>query len=121
MILRKELWHRGLRYRVNYKKIIGSPDIFFIKEKVAIFCDSEFWHGFNWEINKNLISSNKEYWIKKIEHNIKRDITVNKELRNEGCIVIRFWGKEIIDDVEGCADYIVETLNNKKTSVELRK
>ena len=47
LMLRKELWHRGLRYRKNYTKIIGKPDIVFISKKVAVFCDSEFWHGFD--------------------------------------------------------------------------
>lgn len=49
LLLRKELWNRGLRYRKNYRGLIGKPDIVFIGKKIAIFCDSEFWHGFDWE------------------------------------------------------------------------
>ena len=48
LMLRKELWSRGLRYRKNYTKIVGKSDIIFISKKVAFFCDSEFWHGYDW-------------------------------------------------------------------------
>lgn len=50
--LRKALWHKGYRYRKNYKALPGSPDIAITKYKIAIFCDSEFFHGYNWEIKK---------------------------------------------------------------------
>src|SRR6056297_76653 len=71
--LRKALWREGLRYRKHYSKIPGKPDIVFIGKKVAVFCDSEFWHGKNWEERKNDFKSNKEFWINKIERNIQRD------------------------------------------------
>ena len=70
ILLRKELWKRGLRYRKNTNKVFGHPDIAFIGKKIAVFCDSEFWHGFNWEDKKKEIKSNKEFWIKKIERNM---------------------------------------------------
>ena len=57
-MLRKELWQRGLRYRKNAKGIFGKPDIAFIGKKIAVFCDSEFWHGYDWEVRKNDIKSN---------------------------------------------------------------
>ena len=69
MLLRKELWNRGLRYRKNVTNVFGKPDIVFKGKKVAVFCDSEFWHGYNWKENKKLIHSNKDFWIKKIERN----------------------------------------------------
>ena len=53
--LRKELWARGLRYRKNAKNVFGKPDIVFVGKKVAVFCDSEFWHGYNWE-EKRILS-----------------------------------------------------------------
>ena len=52
VLLRKALWHKGIRYRKNYKKLPGTPDIAITKYKIAIFCDSEFFHGYNWEIQK---------------------------------------------------------------------
>ena len=61
-LLRNELWKRGLRYRKNAKGIVGKPEIVFIGAKVAIFCDSEFWHGYNWEERKNDIKTRREFW-----------------------------------------------------------
>ena len=105
-ILRKELWSRGLRYRKNSKTIYGKPDIVFISKKIAVFCDSEFWHGYNWEVRKNDFKSRKDFWISKIERNIQRDIEVNEHLVSEGWTVIRFWGKDIKKHTKECADQI---------------
>ncbi|MCQ2511784.1 MAG: very short patch repair endonuclease [Lachnospiraceae bacterium] len=106
LLLRKELWSRGLRYRKNTNKVFGHPDIVFIGEKVAVFCDSEFWHGYDWENRKKDFKSNQDFWIPKIERNIQRDIEVNERLHMDGWIVLRFWGKEIKKDPKGCADII---------------
>lgn len=70
VILRKALWHKGIRYRKNYKKLPGTPDIAITKYRIAIFCDSEFFHGYNWEVKKQKLGHNREYWIKKIERNM---------------------------------------------------
>lgn len=113
VLLRKELWLRGLRYRKNYKKIIGKPDIVFIRKKVAVFCDSEFWHGYDWENRKNDIKSNRDFWIKKIERNIQRDIEVTEILKNDGWSVLRFWGNDIKKRTVECADEIERTLKAK--------
>ena len=69
VMLRKELWSRGLRYRKNVSTIVGKPDIVFISKKVAVFCDSEFWHGYNWEERKKDFKTNQDFWISKIERN----------------------------------------------------
>lgn len=106
ILLRKALWSKGYRYRKNYSKIEGKPDIVLSKYKTVIFCDSEFWHGYNWEVRKNDIKSNREFWIKKIEGNIKRDANVNKILKEQGWKVIRFWGKEIQKNLETCINKI---------------
>ena len=90
LMLRKELWNRGLRYRKNVNKIIGKPDIVFKSKKVAVFCDSEFWHGYDWENRKGDFKSHKDFWIPKIERNIERDKEVNKALEDDGWKVIRF-------------------------------
>ena len=95
LLLRNELWKRGYRYRKNVKSIFGHPDIAFIGKKVVVFCDSEFWHGFDWENKKNEIKSRQDFWIPKIERNIQRDNEVNNKLCAEGWLVLRFWGKEI--------------------------
>ena len=104
--LRRALWAKGYRFRKNYKQLPGSPDIVLTKYKIAIFCDSEFWHGFNWEDKKKEIKSNKEFWIKKIERNMQRDIEVNTQLNEDGWTVLRFWGKDIKKDTAKCADII---------------
>lgn len=106
ILLRKALWSKGYRYRKNCSKIEGKPDIVLSKYKTVIFCDSEFWHGYNWEVRKNDIKSNREFWIKKIEGNIKRDANVNKILKEQGWKVIRFWGKEIQKNLETCINKI---------------
>ena len=107
-LLRKELWARGLRYQKNSKKVFGKPDIVFIGKKVAVFCDSEFWHGYDWDNKKNDIQSRREFWIPKIERNMQRDIEVTTRLTQEGWTVLRFWGNEIKHDLKSCDD-IIET------------
>ena len=109
-VLRKILWDNGYRYRKNYSKVYGKPDIVFIGKKVAVFCDSEFWHGYSWKENKDKIHSNKDFWIKKIERNMERDEEVNKKLENEGWTVLRFWGKEITKNPRECFEEIVKAL-----------
>ncbi len=106
LMLRKELWSRGLRYQKNSKRVLGHPDIVFIGKRIAVFCDSEFWHGFNWEQQKETIKSRKDFWIPKIEKNMQRDDEVTKKLESDGWIVIRFWGKDIKNNVQKCADII---------------
>lgn len=108
LLLRKELWSRGLRYQKNSKKVFGKPDIVFIGKRVAVFCDSEFWHGYDWENKKNEIKSRREFWIPKIERNMQRDLEVTTRLTQEGWTVLRFWGNEINHDLKSCAD-IIET------------
>ncbi len=114
ILLRKELWKRGLRYRKNTNKVFGHPDIAFIGKKIAVFCDSEFWHGFNWEEKKKEIKSNKEFWINKIERNMQRDIEVNTRLNEEGWTVLRFWGNDIKKDTVKCADIIEKAVRESE-------
>jgi DNA mismatch endonuclease Vsr len=113
-ILGKALWAAGLRYRKNVAKIIGKPDFVFTGAKIAVFCDSEFFHGRNWNIKKNEIKSNREFWIKKIENNIKRDIFVNKQLVAEGWIVLRFWETDIKKNTAICTEAVKSALEAKK-------
>jgi DNA mismatch endonuclease (patch repair protein) len=114
IMLRKELWKKGFRYRKNFNRIFGKPDIVFIKEKIAVFCDSEFWHGYNWEEKRHEIKSRREFWIPKIERTIERDQEVTKYLQNDGWIVIRFWGKEIINDKNKCAKLVEKAVKKRR-------
>lgn len=113
VMLRKELWNRGLRYQKNSTKVYGKPDIVFIGKKVAVFCDSEFWHGYDWENKKNEIKSKREFWIPKIERNIQRDIEVTNKLQAEGWVVLRFWGNDIKKNLIECADKIERTIKQR--------
>ena len=116
--LRKALWEKGYRYRKNYKKLPGSPDIAITKYKLAIFCDSEFFHGKDWDILKPRLSrgSNPDFWIKKIERNKQRDDENDKKLLFLGWTVIHFWGKDILKRTDECVRVIEETIFDIKIS-----
>lgn len=104
--LRKALWHKGYRYRKNDKTVYGTPDIVFKKYRIAVFVDSEFFHGYNWEEKKNKLKNNKEYWVNKIERNIKRDNKVNAYLVSKGWKVVRYWDKEVNRNLYKCVKEI---------------
>ena len=110
--LRKALWKEGYRYRKNYKKVFGKPDIVLVKYKTAIFVDGEFWHGKNFdELEKQLENTEqKDFWKEKIRRNIQRDKEVNDKLKEEGWTVIRFWGTDVKKDLQGCVDAINESI-----------
>lgn len=114
--LRKALWNKGYRYRKNVKELPGKPDIVLTKYKIAIFCDSEFFHGKDWEILKPRIEkgNNSEYWMKKISRNMERDNEVFKALTCEGWTVVRFWGKDIEKKLGECIKTIEEIIFEKK-------
>lgn len=106
-ILSRALWTRGLYgYRKNEKKVLGTPDICWKSKKIAVFCDSSFWHGFNWRVEKKKIKVRKKYWYKKIEDNIRRDKNITARLRREGWKVIRFWDFKIKKSASDCVDEI---------------
>ena len=110
--LRKALWNKGYRYRKNYGSLPGKPDIALTKYKIAIFCDSEFFHGKDWEVLKPRLekSNNSQYWISKISRNRERDDEINKRLLFQGWTVIRFWGKDIQKNVDECVRVVEETI-----------
>lgn len=112
LLLRKALWHKGYRYRKNYTALPGSPDIVLTKYKIAIFCDSEFFHGKDWEILKLHLEKGKnpDYWIKKIERNRSRDWENDKKLLYLGYTVIHFWGSDINKHLEECLAAIDEAV-----------
>ena len=118
VLLRKELWSRGLRYQKNSSKVFGHPDIVFIGKKVAVFCDSEFWHGFDWKKQKDAIKTNADFWQRKIEKNIERDKIVTEELKKCGWIVLRFWGNEIKKNCKECADSIESVIRGGRLKGE---
>lgn len=116
--LRKALWNKGYRYRKNYKQLPGKPDIVLTKYKLVIFCDSEFFHGKDWEQLKTQLEKGKnaEFWINKISKNRERDETIDKKLGFMGWTVIRFWGKDINKSVDECVRVIEETIFDSITN-----
>lgn len=116
--LRKALWAKGYRFRKNYRELPGSPDIALTKYKIAVFCDSEFFHGKDWDMLKSRLEKGKNsgYWISKIQRNIQRDMEKDKLLRFEGWTVIHFWGKDILKATDECVKVIEETIFELKIS-----
>lgn len=105
-VLGRALWARGLRYRKQYP-IIGKPDFVLVSKKIAIFCDSNFWHGYRWGTKgRNMFRTNRNYWISKIERNRARDKKVTRTLRRESWTVFRFWEHEIISNPSACAEKV---------------
>lgn len=107
MMFRKALWKTGFRYRLNYKKLPGKPDVVLKKYKTVIFVDGGFWHGYNWAEKKGEIKSNRGFWIPKIERNMQRDREVNRQLEELGYKVFRFWEHEIKKELSKCVDEVV--------------
>lgn len=119
--LRKALWNKGYRYRKNYSKLPGKPDIALIKYKIAIFCDSEFFHGKDWEVLKPRLErgDNSQYWVSKIARNRERDDEINKRLLFEGWTVVRFGGKDISKNVEECVRVVEEAVWDTKMQMDI--
>jgi len=110
--LRKALWAKGYRYRKNYAKLPGHPDIAITKYRTVIFCDSEFFHGKDWEVLRPRLEQGKnpDYWIRKIERNRKRDAATDRELLALGWTVIHFWGHDILGDTDSCVKIVEECI-----------
>lgn len=115
--LAKALWHRGYRYRLNYAALPGKPDIALTKYEIAIFVDGEFWHGKDFDKRKNDIKHNKEYWILKIEDNIKRDLKNDELLKQKGWIVLHFWSRDVENHLEGCVKVVEEFVEYQKIGI----
>jgi DNA mismatch endonuclease Vsr len=104
------MWSAGIRYRKQYRKVPGRPDFAVPSAKLAIFCDSAFWHGKGWPEVSNAIHTNREFWLPKIERNILRDSEVNKLLAQLGWTVLRFWDEDIIKRPETCLAAVLDFL-----------
>lgn len=105
------LWHHGVRYRKNYKSLPGKPDIAIVSQKIAIFVDGEFWHGYHWDEKRSKIKANRDYWIPKIEKNIARDKSYTETIRDMGWKVFRFWERDIEKHPEDCLKMVLDTIH----------
>ena|SRR3989344_5514998 len=113
LLLRKKLFNKGHRFRVNYP-IEGRPDIVFVKFRVAIFVDGCFWHGCSCS---SIPISNKHYWILKIKRNAARDKDVNSALRKQGWKVIRIWEHQLSRNSDNCTSRIENALSKLNRKV----
>ena len=115
LAFRKALYAAGYRYRIDYKKLIGKPDIALKKYKTVIFIDGEYWHGKNWEERKPKVRTNREFWIAKIERNMQRDQEVNRELERLGYKVFRFWESDIKKELDNCLQKVIKHLKTAQS------
>lgn len=97
----------------KHPKLFGRPDFIFRREKVAIFCDSHFWHGYKWKVRKGDIKRNRSFWLKKITGNIYRDRIVTRQLRRNGWTVLRFWEHRIKKSSNECAERVRTALGKE--------
>lgn len=101
ILLRKALWHRGIRYRKNWRKLTGCPDIVLTRHKIAICVDGDFWHARGYQDRPgSQIDTNQSYWQKKLARNVERDREVNDQLTEQGWLVLRFWESDIKKDLD---------------------
>ena len=108
ILLRKALWHRGMRYRKNWRALPGTPDIALTRRKIAIFVDGDFWHARGHEDNPGeQIASRQADWKKKLARNVERDKDVNEALTQLGWLVLRFWESDINSDLEACVRHVL--------------
>jgi DNA mismatch endonuclease Vsr len=113
----RALWAAGLRYRKHYKKLVGTPDFILPKYKIAIFCDSAFWHGYkNMKTKRHVFRSNVEFWTRKIKRNIEKDKEVNRQIKKEGWKVLRYWDFQIENSLDRCIENILRVIKQQEQS-----
>lgn len=111
IMVRKELWKKGIRYRKNVRDLMGVPDIAIKKHKLVIFLDSCYWHGC--PEHGVMPKSNREFWEKKIKRNIERDTEVTSYYRSRNWTILRFWEHEVKQDLDGIIDRIIKAIRDK--------
>lgn len=117
ILLRHALYHNGIRYRKNPKGLPGHPDIVLTKYRIVIFCDGDFFHGYDLTKIKGQLKTNADFWLKKIETNRKRDEKNDILLSQLGYKVLHFWEHEIRNDLQSVLDEIyLAILERKKES-----
>ena len=117
IILRKKIWHAGYRYRKNVSSLPGKPDIVLTKYRICIFCDSEFFHGKDWDMLKEKIS-HSPYWLNKIENNRERDAKIDRLLTMDDWVVLHFWGNDIKKYPDDCLKVVLDTIELQKNRME---
>jgi len=114
LMLRKALWAKNLRFRIHNKELPGKPDIVIKKYKLAIFIDGEFWHGYEWDKTRNQIKTNRAFWIPKIERNMQKDRSADRQLQTLGYTVFRFWAEEVRKNLDVCVNQVMLYIESAK-------
>jgi len=117
VMLRSELFRRGLRYRKNVNKLPGRPDIVFPSVRLVVFVDGDFWHGREWRTRgfarvEDAFKTNTDFWVRKIEYNVSRDKKNNKLLEEGGYTVLRFWASAVESNSAEIADKVEKKLRD---------
>lgn len=116
LLLRRTLWHMGLRFRKNVENLIGKPDLVFTGPKIAVFCDGDFWHGRNWPSLEAKLEqgTNPGYWAAKIKSNMERDARNTALLEEQGWLVIRLWETNIKKDPVSAATLVKNAVDEQQ-------
>ena len=117
--LRHALFAVGLRYRKNYRQAPGCPDIAFVGLRIAVFCDSSFWHGRDMASIQKRLRTNKVFWLNKINSNIDRDRRVDMTLKEGGWKVLRFWDEDIEHQLDECVKLICDEVAKRRETPAL--
>lgn len=114
LVLRRVLWRRGLRYRLDVADLPGRPDVAFTRVRLAVFCDGDFWHGRNLEARVSALANghNAPYWVAKIRGNVARDARHDAALEALGWKVLRLWERDITRDPEAAADRVLDAVRS---------
>lgn len=121
-LLRSALWKRGFRFRKNEPRLAGKPDIVFRRERVAVFCDGDFWHGRRWRRLAAKLDggANASYWVEKIRTNMRRDRRNNTLLASDGWVVVRLWESDILDDLTTAAARVERVILRRRIILKCR-
>lgn len=119
LLLRSELWIRGCRYRKNFSKVFGRPDVAFLKARVAVFVDGDFWHGNAWRLRgltslEDMFPTRTEWWVNKIAGNMERDRRVTQRLHDEGWLVLRYWESRVLVDAKRVANEVYLAVSERR-------
>ncbi|MGI6608460.1 MAG: very short patch repair endonuclease [Erysipelotrichaceae bacterium] len=109
--VRKYLWHHGYRYRKNYHKLPGKPDIVLTKYDIIIFINGCFWHHHNCQMGY-IPKTNNRFWTKKLQKNRDNDLKNIIELQQRGYYVITVWECELKDDFESRMKELIDEIEN---------
>ena len=125
LAIRRRLWAQGYRYRTHYAKVIGKPDLVFVRARIAVFIDGDFWHGNAWRLRglqslEDLFPTNTDWWVAKIRRNMERDREVTAALEREDWRVLRFWESDVARDADAVVDEIRAILDDRVASSRRR-